>query len=184
MPPSKQQCTRDNTASEDATSETDLIKEFASELEAARSRFSAESTTSHVDEMATSTTLSSTESSNTHTSSKTTDTDLTSQKPSFGHRAGFDAFMTGYVFAYYAVTQTKLDPSKTNGHLSALDHELLPLDEAMIAGLSSMTNRLSNKNKSVPLILAKSQFAKTSQIHRENCTKVAEFEKLLYKKSS
>ena len=85
--------------------------------------------------------------------------------------------MTGYVFAYYAMTQTKLD-----GPLSA--PEALALDEAMIAGLSSMRNRLGNHNKTVPLILAKSQFAKTSQTHRENCAKVAEFEKLLHENSS
>lgn len=85
--------------------------------------------------------------------------------------------MTGYVFAYYAVTQTKLD-----GPLSV--PEALALDEAMIAGLSSMRNRLGNHNKTVPLILAKSQFAKTSQTHRENCAKVAEFEKLLHENSS
>ena len=182
MPPSKQQCTRDNTQrpTEDATSQsrkTDLIKEFASELEAARSRLSSNS---HV-QTSSSTASATTEPSNSLTSSTGADTDLpspvTTQKPSFGHRAGFDAFMTGYVFAYYAVTQTKLD-----GSLSA--PKALTLDEAMIAGLSSMRNRLGNHNKTVPLILAKSQFAKTSQTHRENCAKVAEFEKLLHEKSS
>ena len=91
------------------------------------------------------------------------------QKPSFGHRAGFDAFMTGYIFAYYAAVTT---PNK---------HSLSISIDTMIAGLSSMRNRLSNRNKPVPLILAKSQFEKTSQIHRDNCLKIAEFKNLSMK---
>ena len=88
------------------------------------------------------------------------------QKPSFGHRAGFDAFMTGYIFAYFAAVTT---PNK---------HSISISNNTMIAGLSSMRNRLSNRNKPVPLILAKSQFEKTSQTHRDNCLKIAEFKNL------
>ena len=94
------------------------------------------------------------------------------ERPSYGHRAGFDAFMTGYIFAHFALTQTP-QPLETM-------YKSQSFNEAMIAGLSSMRNRLGNRNKSVPLILVKSQFCKTSQGHRDNCLKIAELKKHLF----
>ena len=92
-------------------------------------------------------------------------------RPSYGHRAGFDAFMTGYVFAHFAhfaATQTN------HKQILPMVCESLEFNEAMIAGLSPMRNKLSNRNRPVPLILAKSQFDNTSPGHRENCAKIAQ----------
>ena len=79
------------------------------------------------------------------------------QKPSFGHRAGFDAFMTGHTFACYAVGQAK---------------DLLPgasvecCREALMAGLRVMQNCLGNRGKPIPLQIVKSHFSKTSVAHQ------------------
>ena len=79
------------------------------------------------------------------------------QKPSFGHRAGFDAFMTGHTFACYAVGQAK---------------DLLPgasvecCKEAVMASLRAMQNCLGNRGKPIPLQIVKSHFSKTSAAHQ------------------
>ena len=177
---------------------SDLAEQFAHEFEAARSKFTAETNDPG---LSSSTTAPSVPSSsqepcsssangtlyNSHFVSHTADSSspVIPQKPSFGHRAGFDAFMTGYIFAYYAITQPKSKPSFHAKDLMVptidiCHREPLTRDEAMIAGLSQMRHRLSNRNKPVPLILAKSQFAKTSQAHRENCSRIADFRKQLF----
>ena len=79
------------------------------------------------------------------------------QKPSFGHRAGFDAFMTGHTFACYAVSQAK---------------DLLPgasvecCRVAVMASLRVMQNCLGNRGKPIPLQIVKSHFSKTSVAHQ------------------
>ena len=67
----------------------------------------------------------------------------------FGHRAGFDAFMTGYSFGCYAVQ------SSSSG-------------EGVLTGLQGMRNKLASRpgrNWTVPLHILKSHFAKTSSTH-------------------
>lgn len=70
-------------------------------------------------------------------------------RPAFGHRAGFDAFMTGYAFGCYAVELS------SGGEVERLE------------GLEGMKNRLASRvaNWKVPLHILKSHFAKTSSTH-------------------
>ena len=192
-PPSKKHCsglseaqeelteTCLSKATQDSSTNACLLEQFASDLEAARSRLASAS--SPPEEVAVSTTPVNCNYSSTNVpcdsmacgvddkpslDDGTGGTSTLDLKPSFGHRAGFDAFMTGYVFAYYALTRTK---ARETAESEA------PFNEVVIAGLSSMKNRLNNGNRTVPLILAKSQFVKTSQTHRENLSKIAEFKK-------
>lgn len=79
-----------------------------------------------------------------------------SQKPSFGHRAGFDAFMTGHTFACCAVSLAKDLPSTG----------VECCREPVMAGLTVMQNCLGNRGKPIPLQIAKSHFSKTSAAHR------------------
>ena len=78
------------------------------------------------------------------------------QKPSFGHRAGFDAFMTGHTFACYAVGQAKELPGAS----------VECCREAVMASLRVMQNCLGNRGKPIPLQIVKSHFSKTSAAHR------------------
>ena len=78
------------------------------------------------------------------------------QKPSFGHRAGFDAFMTGHTFACYAVSLAKDLPGA----------RVECCREAVMAGLRVMQNCLGNRGKPIPLQIAKSHFSKTSAAHQ------------------
>lgn len=69
------------------------------------------------------------------------------------HRAGFDAFMTGYAFATFVLSYSKHRPSGN------LDAEQLVLDE--------IVNRLCLSGKAAPLIIRASNFAKHSPKHIE-----------------
>ena len=85
-----------------------------------------------------------------------------SLKPSFGHRAGFDAFMTGYSFASIAVTSMK------------------PLDDCReklmwLSGVEEMRNKLANRGRAFPFHVSKSHFTSTSQQHRDAQTNIEEF---------
>ena len=81
------------------------------------------------------------------------------KRPSFGHRAGFDAFMTGYAFAFYILKQ--LDSSRPD------DSSVGRSAGGMLEGLAGMRNKLANRGKTVPLLIAKSHFARTSEGHRK-----------------
>ena len=78
-------------------------------------------------------------------------------KPSFGHRAGFDAFMTGYSFASIAVSLCKASSSSNGGERER---------EGMLHELREMKNKLANRGKLFPLHILKSHFANTSQQHK------------------
>lgn len=105
-------------------------------------------------------------------------------KPSFGHRAGFDAFMTGYSFASIAVSLRKATESsglggerdsggpggegEGNGLVGEREHRLL--DE-----LREMRNKLANRGKTFPLHILKSHFTNTSQPHRTAQLNIKEY---------
>ena len=65
-----------------------------------------------------------------------------------GHSAGFDAFMTGFTFAFFSAKLGKKGCDSIHG----LDH---------------CVNRLALGGKDIPLQVVKSTFAKTSRLHRE-----------------
>ena len=73
----------------------------------------------------------------------------TDRPAGFGHRVGFDAFMTGYAFGCYAV-------ESNHGEVVEAGQEL--------ARLEDMRNKLAS-NLRVPLHILKSHFAKTSSTH-------------------
>lgn len=60
-----------------------------------------------------------------------------------GHRAGFDAFMTGYCFAFYRI------------HIAGND------------SMQKLSNKIYLTGKDVPLNVMKSHFAKTSSQYQE-----------------
>lgn len=69
------------------------------------------------------------------------------------HRAGFDAFMTGYAFATFVLSYAKHRPS------GDLDAEEL--------GLNELVNRLCLSGKTAPLLIRASNFSKRSAKHVE-----------------
>lgn len=69
------------------------------------------------------------------------------------HRAGFDAFMTGYAFATFVLSYAKCRPT------GVLDAQELGLDE--------LVNKLCLSGKTAPLLVRESNFAKRSAKHIE-----------------
>lgn len=61
------------------------------------------------------------------------------------HRAGFDAFMTGYIFAFASITKTE--------------------ESAAQLAIPGCVNKLYLSGKSVPLQVVKSTFSKSSKAH-------------------
>ena len=77
---------------------------------------------------------------------------------SFGHRAGFDSFITGYCFAYFLLAREK--PSSS--------HELCDTREDFLQAnfnIEHMRNRLALVKKTHPFCLMKSNFVKKSTEH-------------------
>ena len=86
-------------------------------------------------------------------------------KPSFGHRAGFDAFMTGYSFASIAVSL--YHKARGNGPCHRADGEgERGLQEKLAGELGEMRNKLANRKNKFPLHILKSHFTCTSQEHK------------------
>ena len=77
----------------------------------------------------------------------------TARPAAFGHRAGFDAFMTGYAFGCYALESCGDGERVESG--------------AELVGLEDMRNKLASRrgNWKVPLCILKSHFASTSSTH-------------------
>ena len=71
-----------------------------------------------------------------------------------GHRAGFDAFMTGFVFAHFIATHG--------------DFKVLPqYPKLSDLGMQDYQNRIVLSGKDIPLQIIKSNFAKNSKEHTE-----------------
>ena len=77
-----------------------------------------------------------------------------------GHRAGFDAFMTGFVFAHFI--------SKHG------DFKYLPSGGTSMTdlGMQDFQNRVALSGKDIPLQITKSNFAKTSKDHNEKISSI------------
>ncbi|KAK7945402.1 hypothetical protein WMY93_001130 [Mugilogobius chulae] len=73
------------------------------------------------------------------------------------HRAGFDAFMTGYIFAHACATDKKTE-DLVAGSQTMANHETQKW-------LPSNLNKVYLSGKSVPLNIVKSAFAKSSRAH-------------------
>jgi len=82
----------------------------------------------------------------------------TESRNSHGHRAGFDAFMTGCVFAWSFVTYK---------HKSAIDHVATQVPPAHDVTNSEFLNRVYLGGKDFPLHVTQSGFAKPSKCHLE-----------------
>ncbi|XP_033127452.1 target of EGR1 protein 1-like [Anneissia japonica] len=78
------------------------------------------------------------------------------------HRAGFDAFMTGFSFATFLGKYGAWKETEVMNNQMSLGSRFQVED---------LTNRLYLSGKSVPLLVEKSHFSKTSSHHREKFQK-------------
>lgn len=78
-----------------------------------------------------------------------------------GHRAGFDAFMTGFAFAYFVAKYGSYDDIESRQPL-------------MQFGVTEFINKVALSGKDIPLQITKSEFAKTSKEHREKIQRLKE----------
>ncbi|XP_041358984.1 target of EGR1 protein 1-like isoform X2 [Gigantopelta aegis] len=77
-----------------------------------------------------------------------------------GHRAGYDAFMTGFSMAFFAAKYGKV-PESCSGKIVLSD-----------LGLEDMHNKIYLCGKDIPMSIFKSAFTKTSKDHREKFQKL------------
>jgi len=77
-----------------------------------------------------------------------------------GHRAGFDAFMTAYTFSVYLCKRKLKNGNAKQETVSYL------------AEMESIKNKIVMSGKPVPLLVAKSHFAKTSHGHQLKMTQL------------
>ncbi|XP_067677671.1 target of EGR1 protein 1-like isoform X2 [Haliotis asinina] len=77
-----------------------------------------------------------------------------------GHRAGYDAFMTGYIMAYYFTKFGKL-PTETRRNVKLTD-----------LNVEEFKNKVYLCGKDIPLVITKSSFTKPSKDHREKMEKI------------
>lgn len=102
-------------------------------------------------------------------------------KKSGSHRAGFDAFMTGFATAAFiarfgstetpeGATQLQITASKRmqGGQLTSRVGQLDRTESCMERhGIGHLTNKLYLSGKDYPLAVAKSSFTKTSTLHKD-----------------
>lgn len=79
------------------------------------------------------------------------------------HRAGFDAFMTGFAMAYVISKQ---------GHFPS--NEQTEKKHLEMFGLNGEANKLFLSGKNIPMLVTKSSFAKPSQAHKEKMKRLME----------
>ena len=123
------------------------------------------------------------------------------RKHSSGHRAGFDAFMTGYSFACYAMgssggqsterghsstsmTEDKVCLEQTSNEMTSDESTLAPdnvdssispgllVGTPLFEGLVDMKNCLSNRGRAMPMKVVHSRYTKTSEGHRAAWKKI------------
>ena len=75
-----------------------------------------------------------------------------------GHRAGFDAFMTGFIFATFISNLSK---------------------DSTIPGCSHFANKIYLTGKELPWNIARSHFAKVSSQHQEKINRIKERQKIV-----
>ena len=78
-----------------------------------------------------------------------------------GHRAGYDAFMTGFSMAFFVAKYGRVPESCT---------ERVALCDL---GLEDLHNKVYLCGKDIPMSISKSTFAKTSKDHREKFQKLS-----------
>ena len=71
-----------------------------------------------------------------------------------GHRAGFDAFMTGMAFAFFIAKY---------GSFEDIDADMSLIE----FGMEDYVNKVALSSKDIPLQIMKSAFSKTSREHKE-----------------
>lgn len=76
------------------------------------------------------------------------------------HRAGFDAFMTGYVFAYARTTVNKEEQQEEQ-------EEAGQQPEGAESWLPTCLNKVYLSGKAAPLNVAKSSFSRSSKAHQQ-----------------
>ncbi|XP_072297065.1 target of EGR1 protein 1 [Eucyclogobius newberryi] len=81
------------------------------------------------------------------------------------HRAGFDAFMTGYIFAHACVTDRKTEDAVTGSKQGKQEAQ---------QWLPNGLNKVYLSGKSVPLNIVKSTFSKSSKAHVQKMVRVWE----------
>ena len=79
-----------------------------------------------------------------------------------GHRAGFDAFMTGFIFSHFIAKHGRFRDLPKVVHMSDL-------------GMEDYQNKVTLGGKDIPLQILKSNFAKTSKEHTEKLSNLKYF---------
>ena len=88
-------------------------------------------------------------------------TKSTNKNTAAGHRAGMDAFMTGYSYAAFTWHKTKI----------VNEEAVLPLEIQD----KNIANHMYLVAKEFPLLIKKSSFAKNSESHNEKYEKITKF---------
>ena len=85
--------------------------------------------------------------------------DIKTETKTGGHRAGFDSFMTGFVFAVF------LSRYGTSGNETARGLKDMGLDE--------FVNKVYLSGKDIPLLIQKGNFSKTSKDHKDKLARIS-----------
>ena len=78
-----------------------------------------------------------------------------------GHRAGFDAFMTGFIFACNILEYGQVKKATSGSEMSFKDFKM-----------EEYGNKLCLTGKDIPLQIIRSSFSKTSKDHKEKLQRI------------